>query len=192
MEINRREFLLGTGAAIAGHLAPAASGAPVAPAVDTAAPLRVVLTVNGAERALEIEPQVTLAEVLRGPLALTGTKIGCDRGACAACTVWIDGAPALSCMMFARDAVGRAIATIEGLARREALHPVQAAFIEHDAIQCGFCTPGLVMSCAALLERNPRPSPEDVKSAIAGHMCRCGTYPHVVDAVLAAAKKGAA
>jgi carbon-monoxide dehydrogenase small subunit/xanthine dehydrogenase YagT iron-sulfur-binding subunit len=144
--------------------------------------------VNGAERAVQVEPQMTLAEVLRGPLDLTGTKIGCDRGACSACTVWIDGAPVLSCMTLALDVGEGKVVTIEGLVRREELHPVQSAFIAHDAIQCGFCTPGLVMSCAALLERNPNPSRDDVKAAIAGHLCRCGTIPHVLDAALDAAK----
>jgi carbon-monoxide dehydrogenase small subunit/xanthine dehydrogenase YagT iron-sulfur-binding subunit len=131
---------------------------------------------------------MTLAEVLRGPLDLTGTKIGCDRGACSACTVWIDGTPVLSCMTLALDVGEHKIVTIEGLARGEDLHPVQAAFIAHDAIQCGFCTPGLVMSCAALLEKNRDPSRDEIKAAVAGHLCRCGTIPHVIDATLDAAK----
>ena len=148
----------------------------------------IVLDVNGALHAVTVEPQLTLAEVLRGPLNLTGTKIGCDRGACSACTVWVDRAPVLSCTMLAVDVGERKVVTIEGLARGEELHPVQAAFVAHDAIQCGFCTPGLVMSCAALVEKNRNPSLDDVKTAISGHLCRCGTYPHVLDAVLDAAK----
>jgi len=147
-----------------------------------------VLDVNGEHRALEVESQATLAEVLRGPLDLMGTKIGCDRGACCACTVWLDRAPVLSCMLLAVDVGERKVVTIEGLARGDALHPVQSAFITHDAIQCGFCTPGVVMSCAALLEKSRDPSADDVKAAISGHLCRCGTYPHVVEAVLDAAK----
>ena len=136
-----------------------------------------------------MEDRWTLVEMLRDHLMLTGTKIGCDRGACSACTVWLDGLPVLSCMTLAVDVGERKVVTIEGLARGEELHPMQSAFIEHDAIQCGFCTPGLVMSCAALLENNRNPSPQDVKAAIGGHFCRCGTYPHVVDAVLDAARK---
>jgi carbon-monoxide dehydrogenase small subunit/xanthine dehydrogenase YagT iron-sulfur-binding subunit len=131
---------------------------------------------------------MTLAEALRGPIGLTGTKIACNRGACSACTVWLDGTPVASCMILAIDVGDRSITTIEGLADGEQLHPMQAAFIEHDAMQCGFCTPGLVMSCAALVERNPDPSSEDVKTAISGHLCRCGTYQNVIAATMAAAK----
>jgi carbon-monoxide dehydrogenase small subunit/xanthine dehydrogenase YagT iron-sulfur-binding subunit len=148
----------------------------------------ISLNVNGLQRTIEIEPQATLAEVLRGPLNLTGTKIGCDRGACSACTVWVDRVPIASCMMLAADVGERKVVTIEGLARGDKLHPVQSAFIEHDAVQCGFCTPGLVMSCAALVENNNNPSLDDVKAAISGHLCRCGTYPHVFAATLDAAK----
>jgi aerobic-type carbon monoxide dehydrogenase small subunit (CoxS/CutS family) len=194
--ITRREFLKGTGAVITGVAMldqgiTAAEGAPGAAAAAKGAESggrRILLHVNGMKRAVQVEPQMTLAEVLRGPLDLTGTKIGCDRGACSACTVWIDGAPVLSCTTLAVDVGERKVVTIEGLARGEDLHPVQSAFIAHDAIQCGFCTPGLVMSCAALLERNPNPSRDDVKAAIAGHLCRCGTAPHVLDAALDAAK----
>ncbi len=132
---------------------------------------------------------MTLAEVLRGPLHLTGTKIACNRGACSACTVWLDGAPVPSCMILALDVGERKVTTIEGLANGDVLHKVQQAFIDHDAIQCGFCTPGMVMSCAALLERNANPCEDDVREAISGHICRCGTYPHVIAAVLAAATK---
>jgi len=148
----------------------------------------IMMKVNGVERSLSVEPRTTLAEALRGPLGLTGVKIACDRGACSACTVWLDGAPVCSCMTLAVEVGQRAVATIEGLAQGDTLHPVQEAFIAHDALQCGFCTPGMIMSCAALLARDPEPSAEDVKSAIAGHYCRCGTYPHVVAATLAAAK----
>ena len=191
--ITRREFLKGTGGAIAGAAVPgatAAAGAERAASgmADAAGAREIVLDVNGVRRALRTEPRATLAEVLRGTLDLTGTKIGCDRGACSACTVWLDGAPVASCMLLAVDVGERKIVTIEGLARGTALHPVQAAFVARDAVQCGFCTPGLVMSCAALLERNRDPSVEDVHAAIDGHLCRCGTYPHVIEAVLDAAK----
>ncbi|MEI9988536.1 MAG: (2Fe-2S)-binding protein [Rhizomicrobium sp.] len=148
----------------------------------------ITLKVNGTEQTIQIEPRTTLAEALRGPLGLTGTKIACDRGACSACTVWLDGVTVSSCMMLAVDVGTRSVTTIEGLAQGETLHPVQAAFIAHDAMQCGFCTPGMVMSCAALVDRNPHPTDEDVRAAISGHLCRCGTYPHVIAATLAASK----
>ena len=147
----------------------------------------ITLTVNGVLRTLRAEPRLTLAEALRAELSLTGTKIACDRGACSACTVWLDGVPVCACMTLAIEVGPRPITTIEGLAQGERLHPVQAAFIAHDALQCGFCTPGMVMSCAALLARTPHPSAEEVIAAISGHLCRCGTYPHVVAATLAAA-----
>jgi xanthine dehydrogenase YagT iron-sulfur-binding subunit len=145
----------------------------------------ITLQVNGSARQLEVEPRATLAEVLRGPLGLKGTKIACNRGACSACTVWLDGAPVCSCMMLAIGVGERRVTTIEGLAGRDRLHPVQASFIEHDAVQCGFCTPGMVMSCAALLRDRPSATEAEVRHAISGHICRCGTYPHVIAAALA-------
>jgi len=135
-----------------------------------------------------VEPRMTLAEALRGPLELSGTKIACNRGACSACTVLLDRLPVCACMVLAIEVGGRSVTTIEGLANGDALDPVQAAFVEHDAVQCGFCTPGMVLSCAALLQRIPDPSPADIRDAISGHLCRCGTYPHVVAAVRAAAR----
>jgi len=146
------------------------------------------LSVNGRAVSVHVDPATTLVEVLRHMLGLTGTKVGCDRGACSACTVWLDGEVAVSCMTFALDARGKKITTIEGLANGEKLHPVQQAFIEHDAMQCGFCTPGMVMSCAALVEHNPKCTLDDVKLAVSGHLCRCGTYPNIFKATLAAAK----
>jgi xanthine dehydrogenase YagT iron-sulfur-binding subunit len=148
----------------------------------------ILLEVNGIARTVRVEPRMTLAEALRGPLGLTGTKIACNRGACSACTVWLDGLPVCSCMILAIEVGARRVTTIEGLAHGETLHPVQQSFIDHDAVQCGFCTPGMVMSCAALLERNAEPNEDDVRAAISGHICRCGTYPHVIAATLAAAK----
>lgn len=147
----------------------------------------VTVRVNGVDRTLQCEPQTTLAEALRGPLELTGTKIACDRGACSACTVWLDGEPVCACMLLLADVGERSVTTIEGLAAGGDLQPVQRAFIEHDAIQCGFCTPGLIMSCAALLNGIPHPTTEQIRTAIGGHLCRCGTYPHVIEATLAAA-----
>ena len=150
-------------------------------------PVSLSLLVNGEVRTALADPATTLVEFLRDALGLTGTKIGCDRGACSACTVWIDGEVAASCMTLAFDAREHSITTIEGLIRAGELHPVQRAFIEHDALQCGFCTPGMVMSCAHLVDKNPRCTLEDVKTAISGHLCRCGTYPNIFKATLAAA-----
>jgi xanthine dehydrogenase YagT iron-sulfur-binding subunit len=149
--------------------------------------LLLTLHVNGQPRRVRVDPAATLVDTLRDGLGLTGTKIGCDRGACSACTVWIDGEVRASCMTLALDARGKQITTIEGLARDGELHEVQRAFIEHGALQCGFCTPGMVMSCAHLVERRPDCTLEDVQAAIAGHLCRCGTYPKIFKATLAAA-----
>jgi len=151
--------------------------------------VRITLHVNGSARTVDLECRSTLAEALRGPLALKGTKIACNRGACSACTVWLDGMPVCSCMLLAVDVREQQITTIEGLAESGHLHPVQAAFIEHDAVQCGFCTPGMVLSCAALLQMQPQPTEADVRRALSGHLCRCGTYPHAIAATLAAARR---
>ncbi len=193
-EFSRREILGGSiyvtvGAGATGAVpttATAAEGLEKRP--PSASTHDIVLRVNGSDRALKVESRMTLVEALRGPLELTGTKIGCNRGACSACTVWLEGEPVCSCTILAVEAAGRDITTIEGLARGDDLHPVQEAFVAHDAMQCGFCTPGMAMSAAALVERNPDPTAEDVERAISGHICRCGTYPHVVSATLAAAK----
>ncbi|HUL62985.1 MAG TPA: (2Fe-2S)-binding protein [Burkholderiaceae bacterium] len=193
-EPSRRTFFKRVGATVAcgGWASGASIAATRAPgdAERDGDPLsvQVELVVNGVARPLRVAPHATLADVLRDQLGLTGTKIGCDRGACGACTVWLDGAPVLSCMTLALDVAARKVTTIEGLARGQALHPVQEAFIAHDAVQCGFCTSGMVMSCAALLERNHPVSVAEIKDALAGHLCRCGTYPHVVAATLAAAR----
>lgn len=150
-------------------------------------PAPLSLFVNGELRTAHADPATTLVEYLRDALGLTGTKIGCDRGACSACTVWIDGEVAASCMTLAFDVRDRKITTIEGLAPDGQLHPVQRAFIEHDALQCGFCTPGMVMSCAHLVNNHPQCTLADVQTAISGHLCRCGTYPNIFKATLAAA-----
>ncbi len=149
----------------------------------------IKLQINGYEHAVAVEPRHTLAETLRDELGLTGTKVVCDRGSCSACTVWIDNVPSLACMTLAIDTVGRQITTIEGLSDGDTMHQVQAAFVKHDALQCGFCTPGMVMSCAALLERNHDPSLDDVKHAVSGNLCRCGTYPKVFAATLDVAQQ---
>jgi xanthine dehydrogenase YagT iron-sulfur-binding subunit len=193
-DLSRRSFLRGSASTTAGVTMANATSAFVqaqaadrggSPAMDV---VTITLQINGAAQTVQVEPRATLAETLRGVLNLTGTKIACNRGACSACTVLLDGSPICSCMMLAVDVGEGRVTTIEGLAQGDRLHPVQQAFIDYDALQCGFCTPGLVMSCAALLSRNSEPTAGDVRSAISGHYCRCGTYPHVVEATLAAAK----
>ena len=196
--VTRRGFLKGAGLTAAGAAilesglvgtSDAATAEAPPPVVVGPGPVPVTLRVNGASRRLGVEPRTTLAEALRFELGLTGTKVVCDRGSCSACTVWLDGTPVCSCMTLALDAAGRDVTTIEGLADGETLQPVQEAFIEYDALQCGFCTPGMIMSCAALLKRNADPSLDDVKTATSGNLCRCGTYPKVFEATLAAAKQ---
>ena len=158
------------------------SNASIGPEVAT-----IELHINGSPVSVVADPATTLVDVLRDQVGLTGTKIGCDRGACSACTVWVDGEVLASCMTFVLDVRGKQIVTIEGLSANGALHPVQQAFIEHDALQCGFCTPGMVMSCARLVDTNPKCTLDDVKQAVSGHLCRCGTYPNIFKATLAAA-----
>jgi aerobic-type carbon monoxide dehydrogenase small subunit (CoxS/CutS family) len=131
---------------------------------------------------------VTLLDAIRDRVGLTGTKRACDRGACGACTVHLDGKPVNSCMMLAADAEGRAVTTIEGLAGDKGLHPVQAAFVKHDALMCGFCTPGLIMASAAFVAGAKNPTHDEIRHALAGNLCRCGTYPHVFAAVKEAAR----
>jgi aerobic-type carbon monoxide dehydrogenase small subunit (CoxS/CutS family) len=154
-------------------------------------PFPVTLHINGKEHTLRIEPRTTLAEALRIQLNMTGTKVSCDRGVCSSCTVWLDKMPVNSCMTLAVDAIGHSVTTIEGLSTDNEVHPVQAAFVRHDALQCGFCTPGMVMSCAALIEKNPHPTEADVRVAVSGNLCRCGTYPKVFAATLDAARQPA-
>ena len=195
--LSRRALLKGAGITAAGAaiaesgldvLAEKARAAEAGAKVFGPDAVLIKLRINGQEKSLQIEPRTTLADALRVNLDMTGTKIVCDRGECSACTVLLDGTPVCSCMTLAIEAQGREIKTIEGLAQGDQLHPVQEQFIEHDAMQCGFCTPGMIMSCAALLERNKKPSLDDVKTATSGNLCRCGTYPKVFDATLAAAK----
>lgn len=146
------------------------------------------LMVNGEPRQALVEPHYSLLDALRDALHMTGTKKGCDEGDCGACTVILDGRPVTSCMVLALSAHGAEVTTIEGLANRDGLHPVQQAFVDHGGLQCGFCTPGLIMSGAALLKENPTPSEEEVKFAIGGNLCRCTGYTKVVEAILAAAR----
>ena len=145
------------------------------------------LIVNGAEHDVAAPDHETLLTTLRDKLFLTGTKLVCGRGECGACTVLLDGASAYSCLTLTAACADRAITTIEGLGREGALHPVQAAFIEHDALQCGFCTPGQILAAVSLLRENPAPTEGEIVRAMSGNLCRCGAYPKIVRAVLAAA-----
>lgn len=147
----------------------------------------VTLNVNGKSVQVCVEPRRTLLSVLREDLGLTGAKRGCGRGECGACTVIIDGETAYACMTLAIACEGRDIRTVEGLAQGERLHPVQQAFIAQDGYQCGFCTSGQVMAAVALLEHDPQPTEDDVRREMGGNICRCGAYPNIVKAVLAAA-----
>lgn len=193
--MSRRGFLKGAGftaagtALIDGVHSFREAAAETAPHVKEYGPgaFPIKLEVNGKEHALNIEPRTTLAEALRIQLNMTGTKISCDRGACSSCTVLLDKTPVNSCMTLAIDAVGRQITTVEGVADDERMKVLPAAFLRHDAMQCGFCTPGMVMSCAALLNKNPHPTEADVRHAVSGNLCRCGTYPKVFAAALDAA-----
>jgi len=154
---------------------------------------QITLVVNGESQELAVEPWWTLLEVLREELGLTGTKKGCDRGDCGACTVLLDGKPVTSCMMLAVQASGRDIVTIEGLAKPGHLHPVQQAFVDYGAIQCGFCSPGMILAAVALLNETSHPTEADVRQAIAGNLCRCTGYSKIVQAVLSAShNRGAA
>jgi xanthine dehydrogenase YagT iron-sulfur-binding subunit len=190
--ISRRGFLKGTGTALAVAAAPTVHAqSPAATPADAVPRTTIRVTINGTERPIEVEDRWTLVEVLRDHLNLTGTKIGCDRGECGACTVLLDGKPVYSCSNLAVWADGRSVQTVEGLAQNGRLDPLQQAFIEHDAPQCGFCTSGQLMSAKGLLMRNPRPAANDVRAAMTGNLCRCANYNHYVEAVLAAAKGGA-
>lgn len=149
----------------------------------------IELKINGEFHEVEVDPQQTLLEVLREDLDLTGTKEGCGAGECGSCTVIMDGKAVLSCLVLALNAEGKEVVTIEGLARGDELHPLQESFIEKWGFQCGFCTPGMLMSAKALLDENPNPTEEEVKEAIASNLCRCTGYTKPVEAILDAAKK---
>ena len=159
---------------------------PPAPALQGPGTVPITLAINGDKKEFQLEPRVTLLDALRNYGPLTGTKEVCDRATCGACTVLIDGKPTYACMKLAIDARGHDITTIEGLAQGGQLTPVQQAFIDCDALMCGFCTPGFVMATTALLAENPKPTVADIKRACSGNLCRCGTYPHVIKAALKA------
>ena len=188
-DISRRAFLEGTSAAIVTAaaaptaLAQSPAASPASPAAVPASTINV--TVNGTAHTVEVEDRWTVADLVRDQLKLTGTKLGCERGECGACTVLVDDRPVYACSQLAVWADGRSVMTVEGLARNGALHPLQQAFVEHDAPQCGFCTSGQLMSAKALLDRNPHPTPQEVRAALAGNLCRCANYNRYVEAVVA-------
>ena len=152
--------------------------------------ITVTLRVNGVDRTVQLEPRVTLLDALRERLGLTGTKKGCDRGECGACTVHVNGRRINACMTLAVMQQGKTITTIEGLAEGDALHPMQAAFIEHDAFQCGYCTPGQILSAVACIREGHAGSSAEIREWMSGNLCRCGAYPNIVAAVRAAAERG--
>ena len=185
---GRRRFLKATGVA---PIAASGAGAAIAQAQTGAAvvgpgEVPIELTVNGRRVALRVEPRVTLLNALRNRADLTGNKRGCDRGVCGACTMIIDGKTAYSCSTLAIETVGRQIRTVDGLADGPKLHPVQQAFCDRDALMCGFCTPGFVMATVALLEKNPKPTVEQIKKGLDGNICRCGTFVRIQEAAMVA------
>jgi xanthine dehydrogenase YagT iron-sulfur-binding subunit len=199
-DASRRRFLkgvgiAGAGAALADKLWPDAEAKGAQAAGSNRAlsgMIEVTLDINGQKRVASVEPRTTLLNTLRNNLAqpLTGPKLVCDMGTCGACTVLMDGKPVYSCLVLAVDAVGKRLTTVEGLGTPESLNAVQAAFVEKDALMCGFCTPGFVTTISAYLKKNPNPTLEEVREACKGNFCRCGTYPRVFEAALAAAKAG--
>jgi len=192
-DLTRRGFLEGTGAALVVAGAPKLGAAEVrgegvfSQVLEAVPQTAIRVTVNGTEHRVDVEDRWTLNEFLRDRIGLTGSKIGCNRGECGACTVLLDGEPVYSCSTLAVWADGRDIVTVEGLERDGAVSPLQQAFMDHNAAQCGFCTPGQLMTATALLERNARPTAAEVREAMVGNLCRCSNYNAIVEAVVLAA-----
>jgi xanthine dehydrogenase YagT iron-sulfur-binding subunit len=189
--LTRRGFLttIGAGAVTLAvsdklHATPAAE----AEMIERGEMTKVTLHINGRKYHLLVEPRWSLLYVLRESLGLTGTKVGCERGECGSCTVLIDDVPRYACMTLAVEAEGTKITTLEGLMKGEELGPVQQAFAEHDAFQCGYCTPGQIMAVEGLLRKNPQPSTEEIRHGMSGNLCRCGTYKHIINAARKAAE----
>jgi xanthine dehydrogenase YagT iron-sulfur-binding subunit len=190
--LSRRDFLKGAGVAVSSglliteaHAAPSTAGQE---AVAGPGRVDIALKINGRPYKVNLEPRVTLLDALRDYLDITGAKKVCDRGVCGACTVILDGKPVYACNLLAIQAVGHEIVTVEGLSHDGRLHPVMAAFVEHDAQQCGFCTPGFVVACKAFLDEHPNPTMDEIEAGLGGNLCRCGTYVGIRPAVLEAAK----
>jgi xanthine dehydrogenase YagT iron-sulfur-binding subunit len=195
-QISRRNFLRGvSAAAIAGAIAKVTAAAQSVDTLDGQkpvgpGPVKLVLQVNGTRQQVEVEPRVTLLDVLRNRLQLTGAKEVCDRATCGACTVLVNGQPVYSCMKLAVEMQAQEITTIEGLGGPNNLTPIQRAFVECDALMCGYCTPGFVMSLTALFAAKQKPTLEEIKKACSGNLCRCGTYPHIFKAAQRVAEVG--
>ncbi|MGE4614028.1 MAG: (2Fe-2S)-binding protein [Planctomycetota bacterium] len=195
--VSRRLFLKGAGVAAAAVSVAqlpsdvqATSGTEDEPTILGPGPVPIQLRINGVDGQSEAAPSTTLLDLLRDHQGLTGAKRVCDRGSCGACTVLLDGRTVDSCSMLAIDAVGSEITTVEGIGTPENLSDLQQAFIEKDALQCGFCTPGMVVSCTALLKENPTPDREQIRRGISGNICRCGTYQNIIEAVQHVSRKG--
>jgi xanthine dehydrogenase YagT iron-sulfur-binding subunit len=187
--VSRRGFMAGMGAgAVAAAAVARAETKPPQEIKAVGETVEVTLRVNGRNRKVLVEPRWSLLFVLRDLFGLTGTKPGCERGECGACTVLIDGKPLYACMTLAVEAAGREITTLEGLMKGEELGPVQRAFADEDAFQCGFCTPGQIMAAEGLLRANPGPSIDEIRTGMSGNLCRCGTYQHIFRAVKKAAE----
>jgi xanthine dehydrogenase YagT iron-sulfur-binding subunit len=200
--VTRRSFLRGVGVAAvsaeamlaratqAAEPAAAAEANPAALNTVIGGPIKISLNVNDQQRAVTVEPRTTLLSALRDHLepAITGPKLVCDAGTCGACTMLLDGKPVYGCSVLAIDAVGRKVTTVEGLGTPERMNPVQAAFVDKDAMMCGFCTPGFITTISALVRDHPNPSEQQVREACKGNFCRCGTYPHIFEAAAAASK----
>jgi xanthine dehydrogenase YagT iron-sulfur-binding subunit len=185
VNLSRRNFLKTTGVVglAAGMIAPPSAEAQAGPAAQGPGDVPVRLNVNGRQITLMIEPRVTLLDALRMRADLTGSKRGCDRGACGACTMLLDGRPIYSCSTLAIEVQGQQIRTVQGLATGDALHPVQQAFCDKDALMCGFCTPGFIMASVGLLEKHPNPTPDQIRKGLDGNICRCGTFTRIFEAV---------
>ena len=192
--LSRRDFLKITGVSAAAPLMAGAAAiaieAPADAAIQGPGKVPIALNINEKKYNAQLEPRVTLLDALRDQFELTGAKRVCDRGTCGACTVLMDGKAVYSCSVLAIDAQSKAITTVEGLGQSGSLHPVQQAFVDNDAQQCGFCTPGFVVACKAFLDQHPHPTPEEIKHGLSGNFCRCGTYAGIRVAVMQAAKAG--
>jgi len=192
--VSRRDFLKISGASAAtvpliGTKVVHAAGAPVK--IHGPGKTPVTLAINGQKHTLQLEPRVTLLDAMRDRLAITGAKRVCDRAECGACSVLVDGKPVYSCSLLAIEVQGKAITTVESISNGDALHPIQQSFVDSDASQCGFCTPGFVVATKALLDEHPNPTPEQIRRGLSGNLCRCGTYHGIRHAIAQVAQKGA-
>ena len=192
--VSRRDFLKISGASAAtvpliGTRTVDAAGVPVK--IQGPGKTPITLTINGQSHTLHLEPRVTLLDAMRDRLAITGAKRVCDRAECGACTVLVDGKPVYSCSLLAIEVQGKAITTVESISQGGTLHPIQQAFVDNDASQCGFCTPGFIVATKALLDKHPNPTPEQIRHGLSGNLCRCGTYHGIRHAMAQVAQKGA-